>query len=377
MTEDTASGKYTDPLSLNKYTYCHNQPVTGYDPDGHALHILAGAVVGGLIGGAISYASQAWKNKSFTKGIDWKQVAGGAAEGAITGAIGAATGGASLAATAATSGLKTAGKLAVKKFAINTASGFVGNTANQLISSGGKSYDVKEAVKSGLTENIDIPAFQFGEKTAKKVGSEIVDKVGDSFKKKAGNEVAETAGAQSIKKTLGTSSDAGINSAGALPELNASNTKNVVPSSAPTINQSVVNKSNPRKRLPKSNGHWEGAVGDSLWISDIKDVNKITNGAGIPFVNGRPDFSQWSQGVIEFEQGVLDGTKKDFGRIYDRMKELSGGALTSRSKAREVLKKMGVTPHHYSDTQIQLIPSALHNNIPHIGSASDMRGGFN
>ena len=39
LTEDTASGKYTDPLSLNKYTYCHNQPVTGYDPDGHALHM--------------------------------------------------------------------------------------------------------------------------------------------------------------------------------------------------------------------------------------------------------------------------------------------------------------------------------------------------
>ena len=24
LTEDTASGKYTDLLSLNKYTYCHN-----------------------------------------------------------------------------------------------------------------------------------------------------------------------------------------------------------------------------------------------------------------------------------------------------------------------------------------------------------------
>lgn len=36
ITEDTYAGKYTDPLSLNRYTYCHNQPVTQYDPAGIA-----------------------------------------------------------------------------------------------------------------------------------------------------------------------------------------------------------------------------------------------------------------------------------------------------------------------------------------------------
>ncbi len=80
LTEDTASGKYTDPLSLNKYTYCHNQPVTGYDPDGHFLYIVVGA-----------------------------------AEGAVTGAIGAATGGTSLAASAAGVDLKKAGSKAVSR----------------------------------------------------------------------------------------------------------------------------------------------------------------------------------------------------------------------------------------------------------------------
>lgn len=209
LTEDTASGKYTDPLSLNKYTYCHNQPVTGYDPDGHALHILAGAVIGAVVGGAMSYATQAWKNKSFTKGINWKQVAGGAVEGAITGAIGAATGGASIAATAAKSGLKTAAKVAVKKIAINTASGFVANSANQVISSGAKSYNVKEAVVSGLAENLDILGSGV-EKTAQKVGSEIADKAVGMFAKKAGNEAAEEAGSLIAKKTLSSSAEAGL-----------------------------------------------------------------------------------------------------------------------------------------------------------------------
>ena len=31
------------------------------------------------------------------------------------------------------------------------------------------------------------------------------------------------------------------------------------------------------------------------------------------------------------------------------------------------------TPHHLSDKKIILVPTDLHGNIPHIGSASDMR----
>ena len=115
LTEDTASGKYTDPLSLNKYTYCHNQPVTGYDPDGHFLHIVAGAAIGALVSGGLSYASQVIKNKSFTKGINWQKVAGSAAEGA--GAIAAEKAGAKAAqkalGTSAEAGLAGAGKNAV------------------------------------------------------------------------------------------------------------------------------------------------------------------------------------------------------------------------------------------------------------------------
>ncbi|MFV0379201.1 MAG: HNH endonuclease [Anaerorhabdus sp.] len=37
--------------------------------------------------------------------------------------------------------------------------------------------------------------------------------------------------------------------------------------------------------------------------------------------------------------------------------------------------RYGLTPHHTSTTSIDLIPTDLHGNIPHIGSASDLRGG--
>ncbi|MFW6678314.1 RHS repeat-associated core domain-containing protein [Lacrimispora sp. AGF001] len=36
LTEDSYKGDIRDPLSLNLYTYCYNNPVNFYDPDGHA-----------------------------------------------------------------------------------------------------------------------------------------------------------------------------------------------------------------------------------------------------------------------------------------------------------------------------------------------------
>ena len=42
---DTVTGKISDPLSLNLYTYCHNNPVIGIDPSGHWLNFVIGVVL--------------------------------------------------------------------------------------------------------------------------------------------------------------------------------------------------------------------------------------------------------------------------------------------------------------------------------------------
>ena len=73
-------------------------------------------------------------------------------------------------------------------------------------------------------------------------------------------------------------------------------------------------------RLPRNNGEWEGIPGESKWKSYNPDVNNITNGQGIPFKNGRPDFSEWSKGSFSFESGALDGTQKDFRKVYKKIK---------------------------------------------------------
>ena len=221
LTEDTASGKYTDPLSLNKHTYCHNQPVTGYDPDGHFLHIVAGAAIGALVSGGLSYASQAIKNKSFTKGINWQKVAGSAAEGAIIGGVGAATGGAGLAAsaagTAAKTGAKTVAKTTAKavakKVAINVAGNAAGNVANQAISKGVKKISAKEAAVAGATGILDVAGNAAGT-ALKKAGSKAVRKIAGAAAEGAGAIAAKKAGAKAAQKALGTSAEAGLAGAG-------------------------------------------------------------------------------------------------------------------------------------------------------------------
>ncbi|WP_278337128.1 RHS repeat-associated core domain-containing protein [Clostridium cavendishii] len=102
MQEDSYRGKIEDPLSLNLYSYCENNPLIYDDPTGHWLHIAIGAAV----------------------------------EGAITGAIAAATGRMSLGAQAL----------------IMAGAGFIGNSANQYISKG--RVDFKEASIAGLFTGI-------------------------------------------------------------------------------------------------------------------------------------------------------------------------------------------------------------------------------
>ncbi|MCG7541922.1 MULTISPECIES: HNH endonuclease [unclassified Pseudoalteromonas] len=127
-------------------------------------------------------------------------------------------------------------------------------------------------------------------------------------------------------------------------------------------------------RLPRKNGKWAtGVPGDGTWQSTLKEVNEITGGQPITFKNGRPDFTPWSKGQIAFAPNELNGTRQDFGQVYKYIADQKG--LKSKNAARQLLSKLDLTPHHASATIIQLIPTKLHGNIPHIGSASDLRKG--
>ena len=125
-------------------------------------------------------------------------------------------------------------------------------------------------------------------------------------------------------------------------------------------------------RLPESEGSWSGERGESVWNSTNADVNSITHGEGITFKDGKPDFSKWSKGTITFDQGVLTGKNSvDFSVSYQAIMDAKG--FTTKQQAAQWLKQEGLTLHHFSATEIQLIPTALHANVPHVGAASMLR----
>ncbi|WP_421849472.1 RHS repeat domain-containing protein [Marinomonas sp.] len=131
---------------------------------------------------------------------------------------------------------------------------------------------------------------------------------------------------------------------------------------------------NPKTRLPRTKGRWDVQPGNSFWHSDINEVNEITGGKPIEFVNGRPVFTPWAKGQVKFQPGQLDGSKADFDAVYKYVANQKG--LSSPNAAKNYLKEVGLTPHHLDKVTIQFVPTKLHGNIPHIGSASDLRGEF-
>ncbi|WP_412677803.1 T7SS effector LXG polymorphic toxin [Bacillus swezeyi] len=131
---------------------------------------------------------------------------------------------------------------------------------------------------------------------------------------------------------------------------------------------------NPRTRLPRTHGRWEGVPGNGKWYSDKPKVVAVTKGEPVVFKDGRPDFTPFSRGKITFEKGQLNGGRGDFTKVYEKIMKVKG--FRTKTEAKDWLKEKGLTPHHLDDVTIQLVPTDLHGNVPHIGSASDLRGGY-
>jgi hypothetical protein len=124
-------------------------------------------------------------------------------------------------------------------------------------------------------------------------------------------------------------------------------------------------------RIPRTDGYWTGQPGESSWYSFKPEVNDVTGGQPIQFIGQRPDFSPWAHSKISFELGVLNGSEADFHAVYDAVARAEN--LPSRNAASNLLRELDLTPHHVDATTIQLVPIPLHSNIPHVGSAADLR----
>ncbi|RXE57785.1 RHS repeat-associated core domain-containing protein, partial [Acetivibrio mesophilus] len=201
LQEDTYKGDPNDPLSLNLYVYCRNNPIMYDDPSGHFWHVVGAALLGAVVSAAIDVGTQMiFERKSF-KDINWKSVGVSALEGAISGAIASVTGGVSLAAAAGKGAVKTTGKQILKK-AVQTAvvEGVVGAAANATAQKiVNNDVDWNEVAISGVADAIsggvgsalsDIKVgkklLDAGKKVKQKVG-DFVSSVGDSIKNQVDN----------------------------------------------------------------------------------------------------------------------------------------------------------------------------------------------
>ena len=129
LTEDTYAGQANDPLSLNRYTYCANNPLRYTDPSGHFFGAVLRFVGGAVIGGGIEFITQKFIEKR--EKVDWKAVLYEGVVGGVTAVIGG-VGGAAGKVGKTEKALKTVAKGALKTGVKEGIGGFVEDVGYQV-----------------------------------------------------------------------------------------------------------------------------------------------------------------------------------------------------------------------------------------------------
>ena len=131
---DTYLGNLNDPLSLNLYTYCLNNPHKYVDPSGHfaiTLAVVASALIWGIAGAAVEYMIQ----KKAGGMIDYDKIL---FQGVLNAGIAILSGGLANGAVAAAQGARmtaqTFGRMLLAEAGLGIAEGIISETGYQLLS---------------------------------------------------------------------------------------------------------------------------------------------------------------------------------------------------------------------------------------------------
>lgn len=159
LQEDTYTGDIKDPLSLNRYTYCHNNPLIYDDQNGHWPQIAIGAAVGAVVGIGINAYKDYKDDGKFNSG--WKSYAKAGVKGAVVGAVTAIGSPTAILALSVASDsyntYKANGKVTVKDVAKSAVYNYVGGKAGKYvgsaIKSGGSKLIQKFVPKVGMSLN--------------------------------------------------------------------------------------------------------------------------------------------------------------------------------------------------------------------------------
>ncbi|WP_294446168.1 HNH endonuclease [uncultured Mailhella sp.] len=147
--------------------------------------------------------------------------------------------------------------------------------------------------------------------------------------------------------------------------------------------------------LPSSNGSWEGDEGDSIWKPDPDYVPLKSNPEGrtweeiedkygmdgVEFRDGEPDFSEIAEATVEIDD-FTENRVENFAQADSKLAEqwnAEGRDGKTDWTARDVAayrKENNLTWHERSDMKtMDLVPSEVHNNIPHAGGISARKQG--
>ncbi|HEY9061744.1 MAG TPA: HNH endonuclease [Pseudobacteroides sp.] len=138
------------------------------------------------------------------------------------------------------------------------------------------------------------------------------------------------------------------------------------------------------KYIPKSEGYWTNAIGNSKWVPNSDKIpgkanphNKTwgqilaTYGIdGIEYREGEPDFSILSRGTVGIE-----GFSQDRDKNFTKADEAEAKKRNCSPEAvYDWRKENGYTWHERRDCKtMDKVPSAVHNNMSHSGGISEKK----
>jgi hypothetical protein len=117
-------------------------------------------------------------------------------------------------------------------------------------------------------------------------------------------------------------------------------------------------------------GFWGGERGNSEWFSDVGEFNQVTHGQPIQFKDGFPDFEPWTKEHVRMTITGDDST--DFALADDILAKRRG--FPNKTAYKNYRSREKLTWHHKEGAnEMILVPTPLHENVPHIGGASEAK----
>lgn len=136
--------------------------------------------------------------------------------------------------------------------------------------------------------------------------------------------------------------------------------------------------------LPRTDGEWDGEIGNSKWKPNPDSIPKKMNPENEPwkkifdrygidsieFKDGYPDFSEIAKGEVQIEDFTEDRSI-NFDQADEKLAKEWGCSPEEVEKWR---KENKYTWHECEDCKtMQLVPSEVHGNIPHSGGISEYK----